>query len=84
MSKEDNASDESGRGRLSLGEGAGDSGHLNTRLDPLAEVVSKRRARSVSAMKGDGLAAASPRKIDYYRSPRLTMNRRLIVVDVKV
>ncbi len=54
MSKEDNANVGSGRGRLSLGEGAGDSGHLNTRLDPLAEVVSKSRASRVSAMKDDG------------------------------
>ena len=61
MSKEDSASDESGRGRLSRGEGAGDSGHLNTRLDPLAEVVSKRRARRVSAMKDDGLTGVSLR-----------------------
>lgn len=50
LSNADRARDESGRGRLSLGDGAGDSGHLKTRFGPRAEVVTRRRARSVSAM----------------------------------
>jgi hypothetical protein len=44
-----------GRARFNLTEECGDGGHRYTRLDPLAEVVTKRIAKSVSAMEAGGL-----------------------------
>lgn len=43
-----------GRALLSLGEDDGDGGHRYTKLDPFAEVVTRRMARRVSAMTCDG------------------------------
>jgi len=42
----------SGGARASRGEGIGEGGHRNTRLDSLDEVVTRRRAKSVSAIAG--------------------------------